>query len=92
MRKLSGARLEEYYTSAINDPLLQEIMEGFDRCSVGRDNGTWGCAGCPRSGKCGRLTNLILNKSIKHHLRPEEKAYFDWRWSILQKGLKKECC
>ena len=92
MRKLSGARLEEYYTSASNDSMLQEIMETFDKCSTSRDNSTWGCHGCPQAGKCGRLTNLIINKSIKHHLHPEEKAFFDWRWGILKRELLKYEC
>jgi len=91
MSNLGIPRINEYSMSASHDPLLQEIMEKLDRCSIRHDNGTWGCAGCPEGNRCWSLSHAIINKSVIHLLHPEEKARFDRMWAILQKRLDNEC-
>ena len=87
MSNLGVPRINEYSRSANHDPLLQKVMEELDRCSVSRDNGTWGCEGCPEGKRCWALSHAIINKSVIHLLHSEEKALFDRMWAILQRRL-----
>lgn len=86
--KPSSPNRNDYFRSASNDPRLQAIMVELDRCSRSQDNGTWGCVGCEEAGQCWRLSEMMINISVRHQLHDEEKAVFDKRWANIQGRLK----
>ena len=78
----------DYPTSASNDSVLMGIIRTMEQCSLGKDNGLWGCKGCRECAKCDRLLGGVIEVSILRFLLPSDREKFNERWGRFQRRLE----